>query len=208
VVNGLINQGVDVISDRTHLVHVSGHPRRAELADMLAWVKPAVVVPAHGEALHLAEHAEIARRAGTKAITCRNGDLVRLAPEPAIIDQLPAGRLYKDGKLLVAADGRTVADRRRLSFAGFASIALAITENGVLAAGPDVELVGIPENGSNGDSLEMVARDAVMETFASLSRPQRRDPDALAESVRRAVRAALAAQWDKKATCHVHVLVI
>jgi len=29
VINGLVTQGVDVITDRDHLVHVSGHPRRA-----------------------------------------------------------------------------------------------------------------------------------------------------------------------------------
>src|SRR5215471_12938407 len=34
VINGLIRQGIEVITDRTHLVHVSGHPRRAELEDL------------------------------------------------------------------------------------------------------------------------------------------------------------------------------
>ena len=29
IINGLIDQGVEVVTDRTHLVHVSGHPRRA-----------------------------------------------------------------------------------------------------------------------------------------------------------------------------------
>src|SRR6185437_556741 len=33
IINGLINQGIEVITDRTHLVHVSGHPRRDELAE-------------------------------------------------------------------------------------------------------------------------------------------------------------------------------
>jgi ribonuclease J len=28
VINGLVNQGVEIITDRDHLVHVSGHPRR------------------------------------------------------------------------------------------------------------------------------------------------------------------------------------
>src|SRR5262252_9285399 len=27
VINGLVSQGIEVITDRTHLVHVSGHPR-------------------------------------------------------------------------------------------------------------------------------------------------------------------------------------
>ena len=39
VINGLVAQGVEVITDRTHLVHVSGHPRRAELIDMIGWVQ-------------------------------------------------------------------------------------------------------------------------------------------------------------------------
>ena len=78
VVNGLIDQGVEVITDRTHLVHVSGHPRRAELEDMIGWVKPRTVIPVHGEALHLSEHAALARRLGARTLDrCRNGDLVQ-----------------------------------------------------------------------------------------------------------------------------------
>ena len=53
-----------------------------------------------------------------------------------------------------------------------------------------------------------VARAAAMDTFETLPRPMRRDPDAVAEAIRRAVRAAVAAQWGKKPMCHVHVLVV
>ena len=81
VINGLITQGVEVITDRTHLVHVSGHPRRDELRDLISWTKPQLLIPVHGEALHLNEHAELARTAGVpNVVTCRNGDLVKLGP--------------------------------------------------------------------------------------------------------------------------------
>ncbi len=132
VINGLVTQGIEVITDRTHLVHVSGHPRRDELRDMIGWVRPQILIPAHGEALHLAEHAELARRAGVpQVLVCRNGDLVRLAPGGAeIIDEVPSGRLYKDGSLLINAEARTVAARRRLSFAGIVSVALALEREG------------------------------------------------------------------------------
>ena len=105
-----------------------GIPRRDELRDMIGWVRPRILIPAHGEALHLAEHAELARAAGVpQVLVCRNGDLVRLAPGPAeIIDEVPSGRLYKDGALLLNAEARTVAARRRLSFAGVVSVALAL----------------------------------------------------------------------------------
>ena len=116
VINGLVAQGVEVITDRTHLVHVSGHPRRAELRDMIGWVRPQILIPAHGEALHLGRARQARpRRRRPQVLVCRNGDLVRLAPGPAeIIDEVPSGRLYKDGTLLLGADARTVAARRRL----------------------------------------------------------------------------------------------
>jgi ribonuclease J len=208
IINGLVSQGVEVITDRTHLVHVSGHPRRAELLDMIAWVRPKILIPAHGEPLHLNEHAALARRAGVPhVLVCRNGDLVHLGNDGAqIIDELPSGRLYKDGSLLINAESKTVSARRRLSFAGVVSVALALSEKGTLVVDPEIELIGIPETDAGGASMLEIARDAVEEAFASLPKPRRRDPDTVAEAVRRGVRAAIAERWNKKPICHVHVL--
>jgi len=207
VLNGLIDQGIEVITDRTHLVHVSGHPRRAELEDLIGWVKPNILIPVHGEALHLSEHAALARRLGVPTvIECRNGDLVELSPRPGVIDEVPAGRLYKDGSILIDAASRTVADRRRLSFAGAVSVALALTEKGELATDPEIDLIGIPEHGRDGALMSNIAFDAVMDTMQTLPRARRRDPDSVAEAVRGAVRGAIAANWGKKPMCHVHVL--
>jgi ribonuclease J len=198
-----------VITDRTHLVHVSGHPRRAEIEELIGWVRPKILIPVHGEALHLTEHAALARRCGVKEVVqCRNGDLVRLSPTAGIIDEVPSGRLYKDGSLLIEADARMVADRKRLSFAGAVSVALAITDKGVLAADPEFDLFGMPERDRDGGLMAEAVRDAVIETLESLPRGRRRDPDTVAEAIRRAVRAAVAARWGKKPMCHVHVLTV
>ena len=208
VINGLVSQGVEVITDRTHLVHVSGHPRRAELLDMISWVRPKILIPAHGEALHLAEHAALARGAGVPhVLICHNGDLVRLGRDGAeIIDEVPSGRLYKDGSLLVNAESKSVTARRRLSFAGVVSVALALSEKGVLVADPEIELIGIPEIDASGASMAEIARDAVEEAFESMPKQRRRDPDSVAEAVRRAVRGAIGERWNKRPICHVHVL--
>jgi ribonuclease J len=208
VVNGLVAQGIEVITDRTHLVHVSGHPRIEELKEMIGWVRPQILIPVHGEPLHMAEHAELARSCGVgQVFTCRDGELVRLAPgAPAKIDELPAGRLYKDGALLVSAEERTVADRRRLGFGGVVSIALAVGQRGDLVGEPEVRTTGIPEADTRGNRIEDIAYAAAVEAFESMPRPARHDPDAVAEAVRRAIRAALANAWNKKPTCHVHVL--
>jgi ribonuclease J len=209
IINGLIDQGITVITDRNALVHVSGHPRRAELEELIGWVKPKILIPVHGEALHLSEHAALARRCGVKEVVqCRDGDLVRLAPNAGIIDEVPCGRLYKDGSLLIEADARTVADRKRLSFAGAVSVALALTDKGELIDNPSLDLIGIPERDRDGGLMHEVVQDAVVETLRSLLRGRRRDPDAVAEAVRRAVRSVVNERWGKKPMCHVHVLAV
>jgi len=209
VINLLIEQGIEVITDRTHLVHVSGHPRRAELEDLISWVKPKILIPVHGEALHLSEHAALARRLRVpQVIQCSDGDLVQLSGNAGVVDEVPAGRIYKDGSLLVPAEARTVADRRRLSFAGAVSVALALTDDGRLVDDPSYDLIGIPERDRDGGLMHEAVHDAILETFESLPRGKRRDPDAVGEAVRRAVRAAVAQRWGKKPMCHVHVLAV
>lgn len=209
IINGLIDQGVEVITDRTHLVHVSGHPRRAELEELIGWVRPQLLIPVHGESLHLSEHAKLARSLGVQVGMCRNGDLVRLGPgNPGIIDEIPTGRVYKDGLLLVEENSRAVVDRRRLSFAGIAFVAMAMTDKGQLASDPEIELVGIPEKSASGEAMLEIANDVVLETFESLPKPRRRDPDAVEESIRRALRGALAQNWGKKPLVYVHVLIV
>jgi ribonuclease J len=210
IINGLVEQGIEVITDRTHLVHVSGHPRRDELLDLLSWVRPQILIPVHGEALHLSEHAKLARAAGVpKVIQCRNGDLVKLGPgEPGIIDELPSGRLYKDGNILEDAKSRAVVERRRMGFSGCVFVAVAMTAQGELAEDPEVDLVGIPEKNTAGELLDEIVYDVVVSTVESLPRPRRRDPDALAESVRRAARGVVNEHWGKKPLCLVHVLIV
>jgi ribonuclease J len=209
VINGLVARGVEVITDRDHLVHVSGHPRRAELRDIIGWVRPRVLIPAHGEPLHMAAHAALARRAGVpKVITCRDGDLVRLTPQPGIIDELPAGRIYKDGSLLFGAQERSVAERRRLGFGGIVSVALTLSHEGELLTGARVELTGIPDADAAGTPMLQIAQESLLEAFNSMPKPRRRDPDAVAEALRRAVRSAIGSAWKKKPICHVHVLTV
>lgn len=210
IINGLVRQGVEVITDRTDMVHVSGHPRRDEVAELYGWVKPRIAVPVHGEALHLAEHAALARKLGVaNIILCQNGDLVRLAPNATgVIDEVPEGRLYKDGRLIIEAEARTVPDRRRLSFVGIVTVALAIDEKGALVTDPNVELVGIPDEDRDGHPMATIAYDAALATVEQLPKARRRDPVSVQEAVTRAVRSAVASAWGKKPICRTHVLVV
>jgi ribonuclease J len=180
------------------------------LRDMIAWVRPQLLIPVHGEALHLHEHAKLARAAGVpRVLVVRNGDLIKLGPgDPGIIGQVPAGRLYKDGTILEDSKSRAVAERRKLAFSGCAFVAVAMTEQGELVDDPEVDLIGIPEKNRAGEPFDDLVFDAVVSTIEGLPKARRRDADALAESVRRAVRSVINEHWGKKPPCLVHVLTV
>ena len=210
VVNGLIAQEVEVITDRTHLVHVSGPSARGGDGGDARLGEAAGAGP--GARRGIAPARARLDRPPARHSPCRTLPQRRrgaaCARRSAMVDELPSGRLYKDGAVLVSAEGKTVSQRRKLSFSGIVTVALAITEKGVLAADPEIDLAGIPEQGRGGIDLAELADDTVMDTVETLPKPHRRDPDALAESVRRAVRAAIAAHWGKKPICVVHVLTV
>ncbi len=107
---------------------------------------------------------------------CRNGDLVKIAVGHTGIHRRSPVRAALQGRsILVEADSRTVADRRRLSFAGSVSVAIAIDDKGQLAADPELDLIGIPERDRAGELIADAVYDAVEETMeiVTAQAPQR-----------------------------------
>ncbi|HEX8662645.1 MAG TPA: ribonuclease J [Beijerinckiaceae bacterium] len=206
--NALVRQGIEIITDRHDLVHVSGHPRRDELAAMYRWTRPRIAVPAHGEDVHLAEHAAFARAQGVpEVVRARNGTVVRLAPGRAeIVDDVPAGRIYRDGDIVIEAGERALPERRKLSFAGIVSVAIALDKRGEVAGDPVVDIMGLPDKDRRGESIPDLIADTVAQTLDNLPKARRRDPEAVEDSVARAVRSAVNGVWGKKPACHVLVV--
>jgi ribonuclease J len=210
IMNALTERGIRVITDRDRLVHTSGHPRRGEMREMYGWLKPRIAIPVHGQPIHLAAHADLARDLGVEIVLeVEDGIMTRLAPDPVSqIDEIEPRRLYKDGKLIADLEGVGVVERRRLSFVGHVTVAIVVDGRGEVQGEPQVELIGVARADASGRPMEETAMDAVMATLDSVPRPVRRDPEALGEAVRRAVRAAIAQAWGKKPLCTVFVSVV
>lgn len=207
IINALVDLGAEVITDRDALVHTSGHPRRDELRQLYDWVKPRILVPVHGEALHLHEQAKLARSVGVpKVIEARNGHMIRLAPEPAErLESVTHGRLYRDGRLLVSHEASGVTDRKRLGFAGVVSIAIVLSDNGEVLEDPAVALLGVPEADGEGELLRSIVEEAVDDALDGLSKAKRRAADAVRDAVRRAVRSEVETAWGKRPQTIVHI---
>ncbi|HEY2034139.1 MAG TPA: ribonuclease J [Rhizomicrobium sp.] len=199
--NQLSALGVEVLTVEDHFVHVSGHPAREELSEMYRWVRPQIAVPVHGELRHMAEHARLARSLQVpQAVVIQNGDMLRLAPGRAmVIDEVPSGRVYMDGRVMTEADEGLTRHRRAMAFAGFIGVTLALDAKGRIAGEPSYFFEGVPAD------VQEPVRDAVAETIKRHN-PKRADEEDLKEQVRRAARRAGNDAWGKKPVTRVEIV--
>jgi ribonuclease J len=201
--NELAARGIRMITDRQANVHVSGHPGRPELAAMYGWIRPEIIVPVHGEMRHMAEHDRFARAQGVpKGIVQKNGDLVRLAPDgPKKLGEERVGRLILDGDVILAADGPTMNERRKIASFGTITVALALNDRDRLVGDVQIALEGIPVEED---------REAFVEEAADAASEAALKGAASGEKLREAIRLAVrrcATEWTGKKPV-VDVLVI
>ena len=145
--NQLIKDGIEVISEETEFVHVSGHPNREDLKDMYEWVKPRCVIPVHGEHRHMIEHINFAKEMQVPyPVQVENGDIVKLYPgeKPEVYDKAPSSRLYLDGSVSVDEDAQSIKDRKNLSANGYLEVTILITPKGNIHNNPILSFRGLP----------------------------------------------------------------
>lgn len=207
--NNLARNGCEILTDNEALVHVSGHPRRDELRQMYRWMRPKIAVPMHGEARHIKAQAELARDMGVSTVfPLTDGEILRLAPDPAVIDDAPVGRLFRDGRLLVTEAEGPVRERRKLSIVGVVAVSLCLSRKGAVLADPQAVIDGVPGENAEGEAMVDIVLDAVDGTLRSIPQQNRKNPELVGEAVRRAVRAAVNEAWGKKPICKVFVNVV
>jgi len=202
IMNQLSDLGVKIVTEKQAHVHVSGHPGRPELKAMYDWVRPQIVVPVHGEARHLTEHARLALSHGVpKAVVQRNGNVIRLAPgEPKKIDEARVGQLMLDGDVILPSDGATINERRRMSFTGLITVAVPIAKDGRLAGDPLVRPFGVPVEEDRDDFIAD-ATGAAAHAYSPGG-----DEDKAREAVRLAVRRCATLWTGKKPLVEVMFL--
>jgi ribonuclease J len=146
--DALAKKQIDVMTEKDHFVHVSGHPSQEELREMYALARPKVAIPVHGEFLHTKTHAELATACGVpKVIQIENGLAVKLCEENfqeecAIAGFVKSGYFGVDGRQLLDLKGEVIRERRKLQDAGAVIIALAVNNSLELVAKPKIICVG------------------------------------------------------------------
>ena len=205
--NALARMGVDLVTDQDALVHVTGHPRRDELKQLYGYLKPQILVPMHGEMRHLREHAKFGRANGIEEVVVPiNGELVVLGPgRPGVIDEVPVGRIFRDGNLLIGAEDMCIRERRKMAVVGVIVVSLVLSRNGKLLDDAEVVMEGVPTERPGGGAMEDMVLDVVEGTIDSIPPSRRRDVEVVREAVRRAVRSSVDQAWGKKSVVRVMV---
>lgn len=208
IINQLVADGLEVITDKEEVVHVTGHPRRNELLQMYQWVKPRSLIPVHGEAMHLRSQARLAMEAGIRDVmVIENGDVIHIAPDALRkVDEIPAGILVRDGRLIRDEVGAGVPLRRKLAFAGVVNVAIVIDAKGGIPDDPAVEIIGLPLEDDEDERIEDVLFEVVLSTLEGLPAKKRRDEALVREAVFKAVRSKVNQIWGKKPLCSVLLL--
>ena len=145
--NQLVREGIEVISEESEYIHVSGHPNREDLKDMYNWINPKSVIPVHGEHRHMLEHINFAKEMQVPhPIKVENGDIVRLYPgnKPEVYDKAPSGRIYVDGSISVEEDSQSIKERKNVSTNGFIEATILITPKGNIHNRPLITFRGLP----------------------------------------------------------------
>lgn len=207
VQNRLISEGVRVIDEATHHIHVSGHPSRDDLVDMYQWLRPQIALPVHGEPRHQMAHREIAQMCQVPSgLIPQNGELIRLDKSgPSIVDQIDVATLGLDGDRLIDLGDGTLPARRRIIHSGAAVVTLILDDEGELTIDPAVSLLGIVSP----DQVDALADEAISQIgdlIDTLSSSERKDDSEVEEAARIAVRRAVRDRTGKKPVTEVHII--
>jgi len=157
---------VEVITEKDHFVHVSGHPNQDELKEMYLLARPQIAIPVHGEFVHLKQHATMVKEWGIKnAITVENGTVVKLSKnadgrDSMIVGEVPTGYFGVDGKQLIPIEGEIIKTRYKMQLAGVVIVVVVInTETGNIDV--EIKAPGAVDFSRDRDSLEWLKRDVI-----------------------------------------------
>ena len=199
IMNGLSAKGVNVFDAEDGMLHVSGHANRPDLEAVHDLLRPAVVIPMHGEHMHLRAHRDLALGKGSASVVAVNGDMLDLAGDaPKLVDQVDTGRLYLDGTVLIGAMDGVVRDRIRMALNGHAMVSIIIDEDGHPLPDAWVECNGLPVQGRSHSPLAERIEDELAKFLERADKRTVADDGKLDDAMRRITRQVTMEEIGKK----------
>ena len=197
--NNFSERGVEVIDDDGGKYHVSGHANRPDLQRMHALMKPAMLIPMHGEHRMLREHARLGEEAGIPSVIATNGTMIDLSGDrPVVAEHVEPGRVYLDGNQLIGAMDGVVRDRIRMALNGHITVTVIVDEDGEALGGAWCDSMGLTETGKSKAPLLDVLEEDLTQFLNRADRATLADDDKLEENLRRIARQTAEAEAGHK----------
>jgi len=147
VKNNLSAAGVRIVTPKStdNIIHISGHPCRDEIAEMLGWVRPDTVIPVHGERMQLDAHSKLATECQIgHTLVPNNGSVIKLAPgKPEIIDHVETGLLAVDLARIIPITHQSITARRKLQYSGTVHASVILDSNFNILGEIKIDTVGL-----------------------------------------------------------------
>ena len=145
IVNALLKRGVEVVLPDDELIHVSGHPSKADLQSLYELLKPKSLIPVHGEIRHLRAHSKLAAKNHIDSLVIGNGDVCRILPSPPkVVGRLAAARKVVYQNELHDLDAKPLRQRLQIAERGACSLSVVMSRrDGTVLAEPSLITFGI-----------------------------------------------------------------
>lgn len=201
MINHLLRRGARVVTAEDAPIHVSGHPRRDELALLIHLLRPKFLLPIHGEYRQLAAHAEIGRSCGLPAecvLLAESGDVLELTEDAfRRVERVPVGQVFIDGSL-EEVDFTMLRDRRQIAGDGIVVAVVAVhRESGQISGLAEIASRGFVVDAAEEDLLRE-ARDVVALSLSDTSREERSDEGILKAKIQAGLRRFLRKRTQKR----------
>ncbi|MFV9875958.1 MAG: ribonuclease J [Rickettsiales endosymbiont of Dermacentor nuttalli] len=214
--NQFVKAGIEVLTEKDHFVHVSGHPACDELKRMYELIKPKIAVPVHGELMHMHEHAKLARVWGVKqVIEVENGDIIRLAPNAEIIARVQAGYLAVDGNYLLPVNSPIMQMRRKMQREGIVLVVIFVDQYGNLMTKPVVTAPGLLDSNEDNEllleiseELQYVLEDYSRNTNSNTIKAKKKhvlNKELLTNKIREVIRSFIKREVGKKPSIEIYI---
>ena len=210
VKNNLSGAGVNIIcaGDTPNVIHVSGHPCREEISEMLSWVKPKCVIPVHGERVQLEAQSELATQCQiAQTLVPSNGSVIRITPNGSeIIDHVATGVLAVDQRRIIPADHQSIVARRKLQYSGALHVSIALDDEGELLGKPKLDEIGLNGEDEYGTEFKAQLIEELYSILEDMHWEDREDDHAVQEELRIGLRRFVYHELGFKPSTTIHVL--
>ena len=200
----LRSKGIEIITEKTELVHISGHYAGDDLKKMYDLLKPHIVLPVHGDTYELNCHTQMAKEMGIPfAIGLNDGQMIALKETPEIMGEVKSGILAVDGNQIVPLNADVLKKRRKMMDEGTAVLTLVVDHNAQVVGMPQLSTFGLM---SDDEAIKGELGQAIANALAEIGPERVGEDNLIKDKMRHVVRQFLKEHFGKKPLLEIHLI--